>query len=1044
MKNRKIRSNRTYGTSYMNLSRKKSSLKMPSPKGSGRVGLSKSLIPEKDSASRTSSNQDLTSRPNKSATISSNANRGPRKKFSYLQFAEKKEQAKQEGKAPKKGSLYLDILKKKKHKTYKKQRTSKLKKEKTESNFYYEDDGGNVVEKENPMAKSSVEVGRAEVEEKERMSRTEVIKIEKPEKIEKEQEIEVPKKESPPRNKMGESGNIIEKLKSEIQKNSQRNLLEMGENEMIIQEALNFSKIERGLPLNKLEKKRKESKKGKKSKRKDHLNSQKISAQIEAALRQDPQPVFKLRSSENQQEINPVVEGDFANKVESNVTKLQPSPVEKTDLKQNPSNSKFYQENQEILKKRNLQNERTPIQKKKVEERAEKTPHDLMIRPLVSAQVSKREFSPNRQISQTKGRMTLRQIRQAYKSKKEKRDKSHNKIELIKETINASRVKEEEKIPDLTQSEIKVDTQGNYIVPKKIFEKISQTQQRLMQSMPPLPPRPDFQPTQLQSINRKKEIENEQSIMFSEMSRDLNDSKQIDSPRDAKLPQVSRNLFQEGKDPENPFDNPQPPPSSKMNHQINITRNFDFHKKERPGRFVKSPKKERESRRPPEMGEATEGMFGSQPIVMNNNFVNYNYYINDIRQSNFGSQTQKIPPKRKNTNRGEGMKKKGVRVKSEMNTSKIKKNLNKMTDKEKLKYFEKYKKKFGVDYKGDMQKRKASKGSIKAGIPSIQVMAEVKKVKGFSQRVTGKVESGQTGMRVKSYRKPVNRQKKSRENFIKRNMKLIKQAKLKNENKLPKAMKTGELQRNISKARKDEIIREHKKSKSQVISRKTERTRLRTHGKRGVNGESKRKKEPKAIEKGRLDMEVIKSRMEKERKRGIQKVEETKKSENRSKNESFLSKGTQNRTFLSRSPMTKKPSMDQKLAYKTMQNPAEKKGSNQNSKKRKYILSSMKEKRKIENARKKKEEEDRKKEIVKKEKNNRKEVTRIGSHWMKAKKKEPKKEKAKVAANESSILDPESSAVDDSFLDQSLSKAKKKKAVLFSELRGLSVISINL
>jgi hypothetical protein len=449
--------------------------------------------------------------------------------------------------------------------------------------------------------------------------------------------------------------------------------------------------------------------------------------------------------------------------------------------------------------------------------------------------------------------------------------------------------------------------------------------------------------------------------------------------------------------------------------------------------------------------------------VLNNNFVNYNYYINDIRQSNFGSQTQKIPPKKKNPTRAEGIRKKNQRVKSEINVSKGigKKNINKMSDQDKLKYFEKYKKKFGVDYKAELNKRKQSKGGGERPVAGDnkgrrknpnrgnsygghQSTADFMKNKLISERQTGRVEKGE-GVRVKSYRKPETRQKKSKENFIKRNMKLIREAKKKNENRMAKAMKTGELERNISRTKKDQYALRHKKSKSQIVSRKSEKVKMRGYGKKG----------PKAVIKGEVDMGVIMGRMERDKARKKKEFgNESKISENWNKNESIVSKNSQNRPFLSRSPMTKKPSMEQKIGYKTMQSTYEKKEVKKpGDKKKKYVLSSMKEKRRNEENKRKQEEEQRKRDKVKQEKGNRKEVAKMGNSLIKkdfTRKQtkegllEEKVKQAKKVMNKSGILPQnvkkvkqrETTKSFDPFLENPETKKSNKKIVLFSDLRG--------
>ena len=73
----------------------------------------------------------------------------------------------------------------------------------------------------------------------------------------------------------------------------------------------------------------------------------------------------------------------------------------------------------------------------------------------------------------------------------------------------------------------------------------------------------------------------------------------------------------------------------------------------------------------PEGGQTRNRLFTSQPIVMNNNFVNYNYYINDIRRPNEGD-----PPVQGPRKPGQGD--------------------------EKKQFFEKYGKEFGVEVKGEI------------------------------------------------------------------------------------------------------------------------------------------------------------------------------------------------------------------------------------------------------------------------------------------------------------------------------------------------------
>ena len=290
-----------------------------------------------------------------------------------------------------------------------------------------------------------------------------------------------------------------------------------------------------------------------------------------------------------------------------------------------------------------------------------------------------------REMGKPMGRMTLKQIRQAYKSKKEKRDKSHNRVDLIQETIQDSKAKtsEVEKMPMVTQSEIQIDTQGNYIVPKRLFEKISETQRQLMATFSPKHSEKRRNYLGSQSKGRK---EKEERMTFSEIQNKVEEDLKFVEEK------VEREKKKEKvEEPENPFDF-----QRKRVGNVGRLKEGDFRRKGKG-------ETERE-----EKGE----MFGSQPIVMNNNFVNYNYYINDIRQNNW-SQTQKVPPKRKNTGRNEGTRKKTQRVKSEVGRLK-KGEFDQMTDEEKLKYFEKYKQKFGVNYKAELNKKKNGRGETAA------------------------------------------------------------------------------------------------------------------------------------------------------------------------------------------------------------------------------------------------------------------------------------------------------------------------------------------
>ena len=427
-------------------------------------------------------------------------------------------------------------------------------------------------------------------------------------------------------------------------------------------------------------------------------------------------------------------------------------------------------------------------------------------------------------------------------------------------------------------------------------------------------------------------------------------------------------------------------------------------------------------------------MYGSQPIVMNNNFVNYNYYINDIRQSNFGSQTQKISTKNRPPGKGENTRKKNQRVKSEINrprgNTKRGADLSKLSDAEKLKYFEKYKKKFGVNYKAELSKRRNSetvkqsykeknvkRRPIKGYTPRDLQISEVDRAKHkiISERDTGK---------VKSYRKNTNKAKKAKENFIKRNMKLIREAKKKAEKRIPKAMKTGELRTNVGRSKQPRI--EHKKSKSQIVSRRNERKR--------------KQLEEKAVIKGKVNMGIIMKRMEKDRMK-TDKTIESKISD--SKNESFISKGSQNRAFLSRSPINKKM-YDHNVAYKTMGEVASKKDIRK--KKKKYVLSSMKEKQKSDLAKKRREAMDREKEKEKKEKQNRKDVSKIGNSYLRRdyeSRTKLKMKNNKKGLNKSGLI-PKSEVLRkkrvgpksyDPFLNAN-DKKTSKKAVLFSDLRG--------
>jgi hypothetical protein len=1038
---------------------------MCKPPDNNRPILSKSLIPDKDIISATSSQNDLTTRSNKSANISKDA-RNKRKKFSYLNYAEKREKAEKERierkKTPKKGSLYLEILAKKKENRTKKskKRTHIFKKEKQkEEVFFYED--SNPMKDHNKLSKSQIEEEREENNEKEenRLVKTEVIQV--------KVDFEEKKKDD-----LKESGNIIDKLKTQIKKQSRSNLLkaEDEEEDLVIKDAMDFVNRKKRGNSNKVSKKNQ-----RKSKRKDHLNSKKISMQIEQALKPEVKAKQTISKKEKKKSIEPV-------KIEIPKTKNRIRP---------PLNSPLASQEINILEIPNL-NEDQKIKNKIKEEpeiepnakilvEKESIPHDLKIEQKVER---KRESVPkeSKKIG-SRTRMTLKQIRQAYKSKKEKRDKSHNKADLIKETINSSRIQtqsERQTIPLLTESEIQMDKEGNYIVPKKLFEKISQTQHHLKNLIPNdiqkkketnwkscSKESSDFESNRLtyseiqnriEATHEIRESESNMSLSRPPMNSEFNRNSRQHSYRHENLP-----------DPENPFDPPKKklPPRIQRHH---IPNKINFQRKKKPEMMTRNyneepsrgrprgNKNEYENHKNPQE-KVEEEMYGSQPIVLNNNFVNYNYYINDIRQSNFGSQTQKISTKRKNPSKMENVRKKNHRVKSEVNKSRsgMKGGLSKLSDEEKLKYFEKYKKKFGVNYKAELHKRRNSEANrsqmtkerknkrkhTRATYGNRDTLIsemDIEKSKIISQRDTRKGPAN-TPMKVKSYRKNTNRAKKKKENFIKRNMKLIREAKKKAERKLPKAMKTGELRGDKSNSKYSRI--EHKKSKSQIVSRRNE--------KRKDNLKKKNNLNDKAVVKGKVNMGIIMKRMEKEKIKSEKYANESKYSDNKSKNESFISKGSQNRTFLSRSPISKKK-IDNSAVYKTMGTVMEKKETKKKTKK-KYILSSMKERQRAEMAKKKKEEAEKEKERIKKEKRDRKEVTKIVNSYLRSKpetKGKPKEVKAKVnkrGLNKSGMLPkneqnkkkrggPKSY---DPFIGNSKTEEKKgsKKTVLFSDLRGI-------
>ena len=1022
----------------MKLSGKKSSIKVQNPEALGRQALSKSLIPEKEMLSGASSQNDSSIRSNKSANITAFGSK-KRKKFSYLTYAEKRAEREQQGreKTPKKGSLYLEILAKKKANKRKKgsaqrngeQRSGLFKKEKQERAFYYEETETLENKAEtNQLSKSQVEMKRRERDQGEdRLAKTEVIEVKvdfeerrepsrpqearveggsekgrnkaesEPERADAGQE-EPPRKkedkgaevETGPKSELGESGNLIAKLKTQIQKESQSNLLGELENEQIIKDALELSaqdnfkapKVGEARP----------AKRNRKPRKKTHLNPKKISSQIEEALNFDPSKKVESKIKAVKREAKGAKkkqkEAEDKARVSQSKKRRNQQLAQSVGSGQNAEGRDSGQKaaTRAMAERREAPQERRPERGESGKGRAM---HDLQIEQRIAERPETRLGTKSqhsaKEVPKTKGRMTLREIRLAYKSKKEKRDKSHNRADLIKETIKDSKLQtmsEREAIPLLSQSEIQVDTQGNYIVPKRLFEKISQTQKHLMKNLMPAEAAPE-EGVNWKSCSKQTLQNAEKWLTYSEVQNQVESG--VVSPRTGASSRVDNREREQRvprpraseENPEDPFE-PKRTAPDRVEPPI-IPRKIDFQRKTKPRApprrtepeetFEEQAQRERDTfEQRPAGGPPKEEMFGSQPIVMNNNFVNYNYYINDIRQSTFGSQTQKVPARRKPPGRA-GNARKNQRVRSEANKARTtgkRGEAGELSDQEKLKYFEKYNRKYGVNYKAEQQRQRnnrsiggahmVDKRTRRSQKGSDLRYSEVDRAKNqiVSERDKRRTETQTTG-KVKSMRRNTNR-KKGNQDFIKRNMKLIQEAKKKAEGRMSKAMKTGEFHHEGSRAKQPKI--EHKKSKSQIVSRRSEKkTKVGFKRKQTVQG--------KAVIKGKVDMDVLRRRMEREK--GKRKAEQKERRE---------VKQTPGRAFLSRSPISKKV-IEPNPAFKTMDTAIDKSELKKKSAKRRYGLGGAKNKARQEAA--KRRAEDKQRERHRREKRERKEPPKLGS-----------------------------------------------------------------